>query len=121
MCVRSGLLAIVCLGLVTGILSGMMGVGGGIVMVPAMVLLLHLPQQDAQGISLLVIIPTGHDGRLDSPAERQRGHRALCPGLPSLPSSAPSSAHRWPLARSRACCSQIFAVFLLLVSYSDRR
>ncbi len=54
----SGVASIVVIGLITGILSGMLGVGGGIVMVPAMVLLVGLAQQDAQGISLLVMIPT---------------------------------------------------------------
>ena len=44
-----------------GILSGLFGVGGGIVMVPAMVLLLSPPIRDikqAIGTSLVVIIPT---------------------------------------------------------------
>jgi len=49
------------IGLVSGIVSGLFGVGGGIVMVPAMVLLLSPPIRDikqAVGTSLLVIIPT---------------------------------------------------------------
>lgn len=41
----------------TGFLSGMMGVGGGTVMVPAMVLLLGMPQHAAQGTSLLAMVP----------------------------------------------------------------
>lgn len=49
------------IGLVSGIVSGLFGVGGGIVMVPAMVLLLSPPIRDikqAVGTSLVVIIPT---------------------------------------------------------------
>ena len=49
------------IGLVSGITSGLFGVGGGIVMVPAMVLLLSPPIRDikqAIGTSLVVIIPT---------------------------------------------------------------
>ena len=49
------------IGLVSGIASGLFGVGGGIVMVPAMVLLLSPPIRDVKqaiGTSLLVIIPT---------------------------------------------------------------
>lgn len=49
------------IGLVSGMASGLFGVGGGIVMVPAMVLLLSPPIRDikqAIGTSLLVIIPT---------------------------------------------------------------
>jgi uncharacterized protein len=48
-------------GLFSGIASGLFGVGGGIVMVPAMVLLLSPPIRDikqAIGTSLVVIIPT---------------------------------------------------------------
>ncbi|OPZ88232.1 MAG: Sulfite exporter TauE/SafE [bacterium ADurb.Bin429] len=50
------------IGLVAGILSGLLGVGGGIILVPAMVLLLGLSQTMAQGISLAVIIPTAISG-----------------------------------------------------------
>jgi len=49
------------IGLLGGISSGLFGVGGGIVMVPAMVLLLTPPIRDVKqaiGTSLVVIIPT---------------------------------------------------------------
>ncbi len=49
------------IGLVSGITSGLFGVGGGVVMVPAMLLLLSPPIRDikqAIGTSLVVIIPT---------------------------------------------------------------
>ncbi|MEE8599760.1 sulfite exporter TauE/SafE family protein [Euzebya tangerina] len=45
-------------GLVTGLLSALMGVGGGIVMVPAMVIGFGFDQHLAQGTSLAVIVPT---------------------------------------------------------------
>ena len=51
-------LFLVVLGFGAGILTGIMGVGGGVVMVPMMVLLLGVSQHLAQGISMLVIIPT---------------------------------------------------------------
>lgn len=46
------------IGLISGTYAGLLGVGGGIVMVPGMVLLLAVPQHVAEGTSLLVIIPT---------------------------------------------------------------
>ena len=46
------------IGLVSGITSGLFGVGGGIVMVPAMMFFLSLPIKTAVGTSLAVIIPT---------------------------------------------------------------
>ena len=50
-------LALLLAGAFTGFLSGMMGVGGGTIMVPAMVLLLGMPQHTAQGTSLLAMVP----------------------------------------------------------------
>jgi len=49
-------------GVFTGFLSGMMGVGGGSIMVPAMVLLAGFPQVLAQGSSLLAMVPAGAVG-----------------------------------------------------------
>ena len=50
------ILILICVGLVTGILSGLIGIGGGIIIVP-MLLLLGLSQQQAQGTSLAVMMP----------------------------------------------------------------
>lgn len=49
-------------GVFTGFLSGMMGVGGGTIMVPSMVLLAGIAQHTAQGSSLLAMIPAGGVG-----------------------------------------------------------
>lgn len=51
-------LALLATGLLTGMLSSIMGVGGGLIMVPALVLLFGFPQHLAEGTSLLVVIPT---------------------------------------------------------------
>lgn len=53
---------LVVIGLAAGFLAGLLGVGGGILMVPAMVLLLGFDQHVAQGTSLLVIIPAATTG-----------------------------------------------------------
>jgi uncharacterized protein len=52
----AAVLALVVVGLVTGILAGLLGVGGGIVMVPAMMLLFDLEPVIAKGTSAAVII-----------------------------------------------------------------
>lgn len=57
-------------GVVAGILSGLMGVGGGIIMIPTMIYLLHIDQKVAQGISLLVIIPVSISGAIIHMAKR---------------------------------------------------
>ena len=45
------------LGLVAGILSGLFGVGGGILLVPALVLIFGLTQHNAQGTTLALMVP----------------------------------------------------------------
>ncbi|MHB1001520.1 MAG: sulfite exporter TauE/SafE family protein [Armatimonadota bacterium] len=59
-----GVIAITGIGVITGVLSGLLGIGGGIIMIPALVLLLGASQQLAQGISLAVIIPVSISGAI---------------------------------------------------------
>ncbi len=51
------ILTILCLGLIVGVLVGLLGIGGGVVLVPAMVYLLHFDQHMAQGTSLFILLP----------------------------------------------------------------
>jgi len=48
---------LVVIGVLGGVLSGLLGVGGGIVMVPLLVLWAHYGQRDAHAASLGAIIP----------------------------------------------------------------
>jgi uncharacterized membrane protein YfcA len=48
---------VLLLGVVAGILLGLLGIGGGIVLVPAMVHVLHMDQHLAQGTSLFILLP----------------------------------------------------------------
>jgi hypothetical protein len=68
------LVALALIGLAAGLLAGLLGVGGGILMVPAMVLLLGFDQHVAQGTSLLVIIPAALTG---SYTHYRNGHVVL--------------------------------------------
>lgn len=49
-------------GVLAGVLAGLLGVGGGILIVPVLVLLFSIPDAVAKGTSLLVIIPTAMAG-----------------------------------------------------------
>src|SRR3954468_18672910 len=62
------------LGLVGGVIGGMLGVGGGIVFVPALAIVLGLEQVDAEATSLLAVIAVGAVG-----AWRQYGYGNLRP------------------------------------------
>lgn len=48
---------VVPIGVLAGMLAGLFGVGGGILFVPALALVIGLPQLSAEGASLLAIIP----------------------------------------------------------------
>jgi uncharacterized protein len=49
---------VVLLGVGTGIMAGLFGVGGGILFVPILVLFFELDQVEAEATSLLAILPT---------------------------------------------------------------
>ncbi len=54
------ILLIVVIGIAAGLLSGLIGVGGGIIIVPALVLLIGFTQKEAQGTSLgVLLLPVG--------------------------------------------------------------
>jgi hypothetical protein len=54
------LVLILIIGLVAGILSGLVGIGGGIIIVPALVYILGFDQHQAQGTSLgILLLPAG--------------------------------------------------------------
>jgi uncharacterized membrane protein YfcA len=50
-------LILVIIGLVAGFLGGMMGLGGAIILIPAMVLFLAMDQRMAQGTTIAIMLP----------------------------------------------------------------
>lgn len=46
------------IGLVTGLVNGLLGIGGGTIIIPAMVMLMGITQHQAHGTSLAIILPT---------------------------------------------------------------
>jgi hypothetical protein len=53
----SMILILIVIGIITGVMAGMLGIGGAIIMIPALVFLLGISQQTAQGTSLAVMLP----------------------------------------------------------------
>ncbi|MGB8991101.1 MAG: sulfite exporter TauE/SafE family protein [Desulfobaccales bacterium] len=72
--------ALLASGAAAGFIGGMMGVGGGSIMVPAMVLVVGLSQYTAQGSSLLAMVPAGMVGAF---THRRLGNvvTSILPGL----------------------------------------
>jgi len=51
------ILGLLMIGLVAGVISSMVGIGGGVVIVPALVILFSISQKMAQGTSLVMLLP----------------------------------------------------------------
>ena len=71
------MIAAVMMGAAAGVLSGLLGVGGGILFVPALTLLVGLSQVSAQATSLLAIIPVALIGAI---RQRRYGNLELRDG-----------------------------------------
>ncbi|MBL7070346.1 MAG: sulfite exporter TauE/SafE family protein [Candidatus Omnitrophica bacterium] len=50
-------LSYICLGVVAGILAGIFGIGGGVILIPALIYLFGLSQHQAQGTTLAIMVP----------------------------------------------------------------
>ncbi|MBX3117191.1 MAG: sulfite exporter TauE/SafE family protein, partial [Cryobacterium sp.] len=106
------IVALIGLGFVTGVISGLLGVGGGVFIVPALMLIFGLGDLVAKGTSLLMIIPTAITGTL---ANFRRGHTDLKAsaliGVVSIPASIGGAALAW--AVPAALGSILFAILLV--------
>jgi uncharacterized membrane protein YfcA len=110
-----GAAILVVLGLVAGILSGMLGVGGGGVIVPVMVLALGTTQALSQGVSLTSIIPTALVG---TAAYHRRGMLEVRPGVVAglIGAVAAIPASLLAIALPSAVLRTTFGVVMLLIS-----
>jgi uncharacterized protein len=108
-------IAAVGIGLAGGVLAGLLGVGGGVVFVPGLVLALGLGQHQAEATSLLAIVPVAIVGsyRQDRYGNVQRAD-ALLLGLLSLAGAAAGVA--LANALSGALLRAAFAALIVLVA-----
>jgi uncharacterized membrane protein YfcA len=105
----------VLLGVAVGAAGGLLGIGGGTILVPILVLGERIPQHMAQGVSLLMILPTGIAGGW---SHARHGHvlRGLLPALMAggaIGALLGALLAHWIDARS---LSRLFAIFLLPVA-----
>jgi uncharacterized membrane protein YfcA len=105
----------IAIGLAAGIVAGLLGVGGGVLFVPGLVLFLGLDQHQAEATSLLAIVPVALLGtyRQDRYGNVQRGD-ALLLGLLSLAGAAGGVA--LANALSGAFLRDAFAALIMLVA-----
>lgn len=102
-------------GVLAGTLAGLLGVGGGVLMVPAMVILFGIPAAVAKGTSLAVIIPTSVLGTWRNRSNRNADLRvAVVVGLAGVVSAYFASKISIGLSEDRS--SQLFAALLTIVA-----
>jgi uncharacterized membrane protein YfcA len=53
----STIIILLIIGMITGVMAGMLGIGGGLVVIPALVMVMGMSQQSAQGTSLAMMLP----------------------------------------------------------------
>jgi uncharacterized protein len=108
------LLALVAVGAVAGILAGLLGVGGGILLVPFLVLALGFTQHEAEATSLLVILPTAIAGSF-ALSRRGVGDLPVALGIGVVGAVGAAAGALLALALSGDILRWLFAVLLALV------
>jgi hypothetical protein len=106
----------VLVGLGVGVFAGLLGVGGGTILVPVLVLGEGVDQHTAQGISLLMVVPVGIVGVWSYAREGKLPSGLL---LPSLLAGGVVRALLGALLAHRTSAptlSRLFGVFLLVVA-----
>jgi len=105
----------IAVGLVGGMIAGLLGVGGGVLFVPGLVIFLGLSQHQAEATSLLAIVPVAVAGtyRQDRYGNVRR-HDALLLGLLSVAGAAAGVA--LANALSGAVLRDAFACLMVLVA-----
>jgi uncharacterized membrane protein YfcA len=107
--------ALVLVGVVAGILAGLLGVGGGIILVPAMVVGFGIPAAVAKGTSLVVIVPTSIMGTWRNRTKRNADLRvATILGFAGVVSAF--VAGLISVGMSEALSNVLFAVLLTAVA-----
>ncbi|MFH8249095.1 sulfite exporter TauE/SafE family protein [Microbacterium sp. B2969] len=106
---------LVALGVVTGILSGLLGVGGGIIVVPALMMLFGTSDLVAKGTSLLMMIPTAISGTVGN---LRRGNVDLPAGVTvGLAACTTTALGAWiATLLDPFAANVLFAIFLTFIA-----
>jgi uncharacterized protein len=109
---------LIIIGVAAGMLSGMVGIGGGIVIVPALVYLLAFSQKQAQGTSLaILLLPIGILAVLNYYKDPQVHLDIKVVALITLGFIAGSYfGSKLALSLPDATVKKVFAIFIMLVA-----
>ena len=107
---------LVLIGLAAGMLGGMVGIGGGIIIVPALVYFLGMSQMNAQGTSLaLILLPVGILGVIEYHKQGYVDYKAvLILAVGFVAGSFLGS--RISLSLSQETVKKFFAVLMILIA-----
>lgn len=108
-------IGLVLLGLITGILAGLLGVGGGVIVVPALMFLFGTSDLIAKGTSLLMMIPTAISGTIGN--LRRHNVDLVAAGLVGVSACTTTALGAWIATGLEPLTANIlFAVFLTFIA-----
>jgi uncharacterized membrane protein YfcA len=112
------IIILIIIGIAAGMLSGLVGVGGGIIIVPALVYFLAFSQKQAQGTSLaILLLPIGILAVLNYYKDPQVNLDLKVVALITLGFVAGSYfGSKLALSLPDATVKKIFAIFMLLIA-----
>jgi uncharacterized membrane protein YfcA len=106
---------LILLGVITGTLAGLLGVGGGIIVVPALMLLFGTSDLIAKGTSLLMMIPTAVSGTIGN--IRRRNVDLFAAALVGAAACTTTALGAWIATLVDPLTGNVlFAVFLVVIA-----
>jgi uncharacterized membrane protein YfcA len=111
------IILLIIIGVAAGMLGGMVGIGGGLVIVPALVYFLAFSQHEAQGTSLgLLLLPVGILGVINYYKNGYVDMRAV--GLLAIGFIVGNYfGSKWALSIPQVTLKKIFAIFMILIAF----
>ncbi len=110
------ILIIILVGIAAGVLSGLVGVGGGIIIVPALVYFLAFSQKTAQGTSLaMIMLPVGIFGVMQYYKQGHVDFKVV--GILAIGFLAGSFfGSKMALSISQETLKKVFAVLMIIIA-----
>jgi len=106
---------LVFIGVIVGAIAGMLGIGGGLMTVPILVVLFHVSPALAKGTSLAVVIPTAFSGTLQN--FRNNNADLTAAGIVSITGIFAAIGGSWVATRMDDVVSNfLFAILLIVIA-----